>query len=258
MAEALDPDAAERVLRRAGDIADADEREGTDDGIEPAALISAAVEVGIPERAVRQSLAIERLGPPPVGGRLDAMAGVATVAEQRVVRAPPDVVLDRLDRWLTGSHHLRTERRRPGEIEWARRDDVVGGVRRRVSGLSGRGRLGHAHRVRATVSPIDADTTIVRVSVDRHAQRRSVLAAGSTLGVGAVVVGAVGAAVTAPFAFAAIPAGVAGGLVFSSGRHQADTIRCELARLLDSIGEGRPPEGVLGGIRRRLTPRRSS
>lgn len=262
MAEPLDPDAADRVLRRAGDLADDDAGHTADaemiaaGGIEPEAIISAAIEVGIPERAVRQSLAIEQLGPLPQARRLDSVAGSAAVWVQRVVELPPDEVLDLLDRWLVGGHHLRRERQRPDQMEWSRRDDVFGGLRRSVRGLSGEGRLGRVGRVHAAVRPVDPGQTVVRVTADRHTHRRAAVAGGSTLAVGAATVGVVGIVMTAPIAFAAIPVGVAGGFVFSSSRSEADRFERELERLLDDIERSRAPEGMLGGIKRRLSPRR--
>ncbi len=253
--EPLDSAAADRVLRRANDLAGG----GDDavDGFEPEALIAAAAEVGIPERAVRQSLAIEYLGPAPTERRLDGLVGPATIVEQRIVAGSPASVLDLLDRWLVDGHHLRRERRRPGEIEWSRRDDVVGGVRRSVRALSGEGRLGDVRRVRATAQPVEPDQTVVRVSVDRSVRRRTSVIAGSTLGGGGAVVGVAGLVLAPPIALAAVPVVAAGGVVAAASRSQAGRFERELLRLLDAVDEGREPQGLLSGIRQRLKPRRS-
>ncbi len=257
MAEPLDPDAADRVLRRASELADPDGSAELDDGVEPEALIAAAADVGIPELAVRRSLAIEQLGPEPESRRLDDLVGAGTIAEQRLVRSTPEHVLDELDRWLVSGHHLRRERRRPGEGLWRRRSDLVGSVKRTTRGLSGEGRLGDVRMVHAVVQPVDGGETVLRVSIDRTGYRRTTLVAGGTLGVGGAAVGVTGLILTAPFAFAAIPAVVAGGVVVTSSRNQADRFERELSRLLDSIEDGRPPPGMLNGIRRRLrSPRR--
>lgn len=250
MAESLDPVAAERVIRRANELA------GTDgelvDGFEPEVIVAAAAEVGIPETAVRHSLAIERLGPPAPDGRLDRLVGPATIVDERVVPASADRVLSLLDRWLVDGHHLRRERRRPGAMEWSRRDDVVGSVRRSVSGLVGEGRLGDVRTVTAAAHPVEPGRTVVRVSIDRASRRRGTLVAGSTLGVGGAAVGVTGLVLTAPLALAALPVVAAGGLVVTAGRSQARRFERELLRLLDAIEEGAEPEGVLRGIRRRL------
>jgi hypothetical protein len=72
------------------------------------------------------------------------------------------------------------------------------------------------------------------------------------------VFGVLGLIATAPIAFAAVPAGLAGGLVVSSGRSQARRFDSELLRVLDAVEEERIPPSMLSGIRRRLLPRRPS
>lgn len=256
MSDQLDPVAAERVLRRANLLAG--DVEVDDSGFEPDVLVAAAAEVGIPERAVRQSLAIELLGPPPVGQRLDRLVGAATVSEERLVAMPPDRVLALLDRWLVDGHHLRRERRRPGEMAWSRRDDVVGSVRRTVRGLTGEGRLGDVRSVRAAAHPVEAGHAVVRITIDRVTRRRASLIAGSTLGGTGVVVGVAGLFLAPPVALAAVPVIAVGGGAVASSRSQADRFERELLRLLDDIEEERRPQGVLSGIRRRLSVRRST
>lgn len=254
MTESLDPDAADRVLRRASELAESGD-DGVD-GIEPAALIAAAADVGIPEQAVRRSLAIEQLGPAAGERPLDDLVGSAAISEQRILAASPERVLDALDHWLVSGHHLRRERRRAGEGEWRRRSDVVGSVRRASRGLTGEGRLGDVRAVRAVAQPVDPGETVLRVTIDRSGYRRTTIVAGGTLGIGGAAVGVTGLILTAPVAFAAIPAVLAGGVVVSSSRHQADRFERELHRLLDAVEEQRPPPGVLSGIRRRFVPRR--
>lgn len=257
MSDALDPAAADRVLRRASELAGDDGFERLD-GFDPEALVAAAAEVGIPERAVLRSLAIEALGPEPPVRRLDRLVGAGVVVEQRVVGAPPERVLERLDRWLVDGHHLRRERHRSDELEWARRDDVVGSVRRSVRGLSGEGRLGDVRSVRAAARPAGPGTAVVRVTIDRTGRRRTSIVAGSVLGGGGAAVGVAGLALTTPLAVAALPVLVAGGLTVSSSRSQADRFTRELLRVLDAVEAGHEPDGVLRGLRRRLTPRRTS
>ncbi|MGI9646829.1 MAG: hypothetical protein ACR2O6_16100 [Ilumatobacteraceae bacterium] len=256
MAEPLDPDAADRVLRRASDLAGPDTQENFDDGIEPEVLIAAAADVGIPELAVKRSLAIEQLGPEPEPRPLDDLVGPATIAEQRLVRSPPEHLLDRLDRWLVSGHHLRRERRRPGEGLWQRRSDVVGSARWTARNLTGEGRLGDVRAVHAEVQPVDGGEAVLRVTIDRSGHRRTTLVAGGTLGVGGAAVGVTGLILTAPIAFAAIPAVLAGGVVVNKSRNQADRFERELSRLLDAIEADEPPPGMLNGIRRRLRPNR--
>lgn len=254
MGESLDRDAVDRVLRRASELAGSDDEPS--DGIEPAALIAAAADVGIPERSVRRSLAIERAGPKSAARRLDSLVGPAFVHGERIVAARPDRVLDVLDRWLVNAHHLRRERMRPDVMVWTRRSDVVGSAKRAARGLTGEGRLGDAGVVRAALVPVDGDETLVAITIDRMAHRRTAVAAGGTLGAAGMTAGAVGLAMAAPFALAAVPAAGASWFVARSSRGQAHRFGRELERLLDAVEELRPPTGMLGGIGRRLRPGR--
>lgn len=252
MTETLDADAAQRVLRRANELAGRGDQ--LVDGYQPEAIISAALEVGIPERVARESLAIERLGPAPDSHRGDGAFGSATVWEQRVVALPSDVVLGLLDEWLVNGHHLRRLSRSAEELECSHRDDLVAGVRRRLSGLVGEGRLARARSVRASVRPIDEQHTVVRVVVDRGFHRRAALLGGWTLGVGGVSLVVVGALVAAPLLLIAVPVAVVGGGLIWSSRRQSERFARELMRLFDAVAQSRPPRGIVSGVRRRLSP----
>jgi len=247
----LDVEAVERVLRRANALADAGTQEPV--GYHADAIIAAAGEVGIPEHVVRESLAIELLGGQPPVSRSDRLLGPAIVHEHCLIPLPPDVTLELIDRWLVGTHHLRRERQGGAEMQWARRDDVVGTLRRRVSGLVGEGRLGRARRVNASVRAVDAQHTMVQVVIDRGPHHRTALWFGSSLGLGAVSLVVVGVVLAPPVALLAIPAAVVGVVVVSSSRKEADRFERELGRLLDAVRARRGPQGIAAGIRRRLS-----
>ena len=86
------------------------------DGIDADTLVAAAAEVGIPEQAVRRSLALERLGPPPAdGGRV---LGAAVVVVEDELHGDAGDVLARLDAWFVSGHHLRRDRLRDGRGTW--------------------------------------------------------------------------------------------------------------------------------------------
>lgn len=251
MTDFLDAEAAGRVLRRANALAGSGTQEPG--GYHHDAIIAAAGEVGIPERVVRESLAIEVLGAPPPVSRSDRLLGPAVLHEQCLVPLPPDLALELIDRWLVAAHHLRRERRCDDEMQWTRRDDFVGALRRRISGLAGEGRLGRASQVNASVCGIDAQHTMVRVVIDRGPHHRAALWCGSSLGLGAVSLVVVGVVLAPPVALLAIPAAVVGVVIVSASRREADRFERELGRLLDAVRERRGPQGIVAGVRRRLT-----
>ena len=82
MAAHLDHDTVTRVIRRALDL----EAPPESDGIDVEAVVAAATEAGIDPDAVRESIAWERLGPPPDRARLDRLAGGSVIVVDRVIR----------------------------------------------------------------------------------------------------------------------------------------------------------------------------
>jgi hypothetical protein len=248
----LDAEAAQRVVQRANELAVGVEHRS--DGYQPEAIISAALEVGIPERAARQSLAIERLGRPPEVHIGDGLFGPARLWDQRVIELPADHVLELLDQWLVIGHHLRRHGVNDDEVVWSHRDDFVAGVRRRLSGLVGEGRLARARSVRARIRPVDESSTVVRVVVDRHLHRRAALIGGWTLGAGGVSLVVAGALVAAPLLLLAVPVAAVGGALVWASRRQSNRFRRELDRVLGAIAESRAPRGIVAGVKRRLSP----
>jgi hypothetical protein len=211
--------------------------------IEPAALVEAASEAGIPIDAVRQSLAIERLGPTFERHALDRLVGPTFVYVERTVDVEPDVVLERLAKWLKAKHYLREERSMPGEMTWSKRKGLAGSVLRSTRSITGEGQLGDVQLLRAQAVDIDGSKCVVRVSIDRSRNRRGKLAAGSILGAGSVAAFS-GAALATPVALIGIPVAAAGYGVARSGSRHATTLERELLRLLDSVERGRGPRGA--------------
>jgi hypothetical protein len=233
----MDRDAVERVLRRATELSPHD-----DDvpAIDAEAVVEAASEAGIPAEAVRQSLAIERLGPTTGVAKLDRVIGPHFVYVERTVTVEPDVALDRLAEWLKSRHYLRQERSLPGEMTWSKRKGLAATALRSTRSFTGEGRLGDVRLLRAQAVDIDEATSLVRVSIDRTRNRRGKLAAGSLLGAGSVVAFS-GAVMATPIALAGIPIAAASIGVARSGHRHASALERELLRLLDAVEHGRGP-----------------
>ena len=107
----LDRAAAERVLRRASELAGAEPDENLPlGGFDEEVLVDAAVEAGIPAGAVRRAIAIERLGPVPGGHIGDTLVGPTVVIDEQELPGRADDVLARIDRWLVAGHHMRRDR----------------------------------------------------------------------------------------------------------------------------------------------------
>lgn len=243
--DSLDHDAVERILRRATELSP-DEHERP--AIDQDALVEAASEAGIPVDAVRRSIAIERLGPTSGPATLDRLVGPTFVLVEREVAVDPDTALDRLSAWLKSRHYLRQERSLPGEMTWAKRKGLAASALRSTRSITGEGRLGDVKLLRAQAVPVDDDSCLVRVSIDRSRNRRSKLAAGSVLGAGSVVAFS-GAAIATPIGLAGIPIAAVGVGVARTGHRHANSLERELERLLDAVQSGRGPRSRSGRSR---------
>lgn len=261
----LDPELVQRVLRRAGDLErDAEKRTGAGAGsgtmgIDESSLIAAAEEVGLSVEAVRRSIAYERLGPVPDSRRSDRVLGPSLVFADGEVDAPADEALARVDAWLVNGHHLRRDALRGGRGEWSKRSGVVGAAMRTVRGVTGEGKLGDFERVHATARDIGDGASIVRVSVDRSANRRFAGGGGAVVAIGGTAGVAVVAAAAAPMLIVAAPVAIVAGVgVALTGRKRARGAQREIARLLDAVGDGAKPTRLSVDVVRRATGRAST
>lgn len=250
MVDRLDRDAVARILRRASELHE--EAAALDGGIDEVALIAAAEEAGLSSTAVREALAIERLGAEPERSSLDRMVGPKTIWADRVVPAGIDEAMRRLDMWLVAGHHLRRERGSDDSGEWAKRSDLAASVQRALRGLSGEARLGECRLVRARAVRIDELRTIVRVTIDREITT-TVATAGMGIVGGAGVVGAIaGAVFVAPAVAVLAPVALVGSAIIARGtKRSSNQVERELVRLLDQVVAGEVPPSIAGQFRRR-------
>lgn len=236
----LDQAAVERVLRRAGDLTDGHhESVAARTGTSPEALIAAAAEVGIAPEAVRLSLAIERLGPPPDATRFDRLVGPGWIVSERSVPTNLDITLGRLDDLLRKQHGLRRTRSQGERGEWRRRDGSLAGALRTIKQLSGAQGVGDADAIIAEARAADPHRTVLRVALDRRSQRAGRFTGGAVVtSLGAASVAVVAGALS-PFVLIASPAVlIAGWATVRRGVRQATSTSAELERLLDAVEHG--------------------
>lgn len=251
----LDRDAVRRVLHRAVELEGA-EHAGLPDlyGIDADALEAAAVEAGIAAAAVRRSLAIERLGPPPAGGA--GVSGAAVVVVTDEVGGRSHEVLARLDAWLVSGHHLRRDRMRDGRGSWSRRRGIVGSAFRSLRHATGEGYLGDLERIDAVVADCGTGTCVVRVAADRRRERRVRNATGVAVATVATAGAVVGAAIAGPFLLLAAPVTIATGAgIAVTGRRRARQVAGEIDRVLDSVGHGALQTRLAPDLARRVVRR---
>ncbi|MEO1063069.1 MAG: hypothetical protein AAFZ07_16785 [Actinomycetota bacterium] len=237
MAGEHDESALDRIIRRAQEL---DEDRSTE-GIDEESLVAAASEVGISPEAMRESMAIERLGPGPRRQVADRLVGPRRVVAERRIARPAGDVLRLLDEWLTSGHHLRRVERGEGYGIWRKRTDVAAGAQRAVKSLAGHASLGSVRVVEAHVVPIDRDQALVRVEADRATSRRTTIGAAGGIGAVSVAGGAAAATVVPPLMIVAVPGLVIAGASTRLGRRTADRLDAELIRLLTQIGAGDRP-----------------
>ena len=254
----LDRAAVARIIRRASELAGPEVVESSTDGIDEAALIAAADEVGLPVIAVQRSLATERLGHLPDPRFTDRLVGPEMIAIDNEIAGSAHDVLDRLDAWLVDGHHLRRDRLRDGRGEWSKRTGVVGVTMRKLRGATGEGRLGRNRRITAAAQDIGSGSAVVRVVVDRAGDRRR-----SAVGGVIVVLGGTGglavAAASVPVVLLAAPIAVVGGVgVAMTGRARAARTANEVERVLEFVADHEAPTRLRTEVARRMRGRRPS
>ncbi|MEX2180169.1 MAG: hypothetical protein WD801_15745 [Gemmatimonadaceae bacterium] len=182
--------ALERVLARASELQGAigDESE-TRDTLTEGQVVELGREVGLSPEHIRQALAEERarIAPDTASGSGLAyqLFGANRVTAQRVVRGSPARILDTLDRWMQRDEWMRVIRQRADLIVWEPKRGLLASLRRSFGSRDYA--LFRANDIAATVVPVDADSTLVRMEADFSVLRESVAkqtVAGTTLGVG--------------------------------------------------------------------------
>ena len=191
----LDRAALERVLARAAEL-----QAGTGDASEALSeqqLLEIGREVGLSETHLRQALAEERtrVAFPEDGeqGLLDRFAGPRATHASRAVPGTPADVLAALDTSMQRDECLVVKRRFSDRIVWEPRRDLVGSIKRGFN-VGGRGyHLTRADDVGATVVPLDAARTLVRLDASLAESRASRVKGGA----GVVGLGVAGTAAVA-------------------------------------------------------------
>ncbi|MEP7112449.1 MAG: hypothetical protein ABI862_04220 [Ilumatobacteraceae bacterium] len=252
----LDANAVARILRRAGDLERTDDVQDESGTIAEASLIAAAEEVGLSGDAVRRSIAVERLGPPPAARRGDRILGSSQVYADGEIDVPADDALARVDSWLVDGHHLRRDLLAPGHGEWSKRSGLVGVTIRTIRNATGEGKLGDFERVNAAARDTGSGSSVVRITVDRTTNRRFAEGGGTVVAVGGMTGVVVAAVVATPIVFVAMPVAIVAGLgVALTGRKRARGTEREIRRLLDAVGAGTDPTRLSVDVVRRATGR---
>jgi len=254
--ERFDDEAVRRILARARELApDGDAPD--ESGIEPAALIAAAEEVGYDPAVVGDAIALERLGPaasPP--SVADRVSGPAEIIVELTVARSTDDALAVAEAWLADAHRMTCRRVEPGVLIARRRSDLAATIGRSITELRGDGRVGRIAAVRVDaveLSPSSDGTarSAVRLRADRSPTRRRRLTAGGVLGGTGVAVAAVGVA-EAMFAWPLAVASLvgAGGVAAGSGRRHAERVEADVESLAAALQAGDRPVGTLRRVAR--------
>ena len=249
--------AVDRILARAVELqaGSANDPEGR---LTEAQLEALAKEVGLDPVNLRQAMAEEKTRldmPDEERGLLAALYGGASVSAQRTVRGTPSQVLKALDDWMQRQEALVVQRYFAERITWEARRDLVGAVRRVVSGRVHA--LVRATSVGATAIAIDQSRVVVRL--DAHlGGYRALMAQQNVLVTGAgAVAGGVLAVLSFPVLAAIAPAALLAPAGYAAARssHARSVARAQLAleQVLDRLerGEaGRPPSlmGMLAAV----------
>ena len=238
----IDRAAVDRVLARAVQLQSEGSTE-TQGQLTEAQLLDLAKEVGLDPVNLRQALAEERtrVAVPEEHGVLASLYGGASASAQRTVRGTPAQVLKALDDWMQRQESLVAQRYHSTErIVWEARRDLVGTVRRAVSG---RGHaLVRASSVSATAIALDDTRVLVRLDAQLGGYRALMAQQNVALtGVG-LLGGGILAVLSFPLLAAAAPVAVLAPAGFAAARasHHRSVERAQIAleQVLDRLERG--------------------
>jgi hypothetical protein len=164
--------ALERVLARATEL-QAQGAEGPE-VISEARLLEIGREVGIDPNHLRLAIAEERGRSPMLAeepGRIALALGEAHAGAQRAVTGDADKVLAALDQWLQREEQFAVKRRFGTRMSWEKQRNAFAAISRSMSGRNSD--LSRADEVSATVTPVDATRSLVRLDADLRLQRQA-------------------------------------------------------------------------------------
>ncbi len=251
--ETLTREMLERVLARAAELqAAAGETETeTTDGLTETQLLDVGREVGISATYLRQALAEERtrVAVPEEHGLAAQVAGAGTASASRTVPIPPGDVLVLLNVVMQRDESLVVKRRYEDRTTWEPRRDFWATFKRWSPSGGHTFDLLRAHEVGATVVPVDADHTLVRLDADVSRTRAQRLQGGAAVaGVGVATGGAVvgfgiliHAMVLGALVVGAVPvaAGAVAGIALArSHRQTVGRVQLALEQVLDRLEHG--------------------
>ncbi len=260
----LDRRAVERVLARAAELQGIG-GESDNDAITEERLLDIAKEAGLTPTSVRQALAEERTridnGDEEDGRWLVRVAGPSVVSASRTILGEPEAMVAALDSWMQRDECLQVQRRFADRVVWEPRTDWFGAIKRslRIGGRSYH--LARARQVAATVVPVDADRSLVRLDADLSQSRSNLVRAGSALSASGALAGGTAAtlgvvahvAAALVFVSAGVPllVGGAGAYVLMRRHHDfAARMALALEQVLDRLeyGDVRRPAKLLDAL----------
>lgn len=254
----FDHDAAERVLRRAIELAERDAGD-VHSGLSESALVEAAEELGIDPSIVRMAAAEERIGAlSGTGGTVDRLVGPAVVTASRLIDLPSDQAMDAVDRWLRRVGSLRRQRRTdadgPGSVAvYTKRSDMAAGLQRTLRSVAGHEQLGRVGHLRVSTQPIDDGRSLVVLAADLGTERAVVLTGGSSIGAVGSTASVAGGLLWTGWVWVGVPVSAALGVgVLRARAHGLPDVELSLDGVLDRIAAGDLPGGVLDDVRTRL------
>ena len=251
VADRLDPEVVERVVRRALEFdVQASDAGRAGEGIDADALVAAAGEVGISPEAVRRAIAFERLGPRPRPSPLDRFLGPESVVVQETLDLSAAMAMGRLDTWLTEGHFLRPMRVEGLSGRWQRRRDLAARIQRKLRGLTGGATLGGVEDLRAQAAPIGEGSCVARVLVVRRRSRWDSLMTLTALAGFSVACVALAVVVNPLLVFLSLLGMLAAASTARRSRLASAELRTELDRLIQQVESGETPESFTPRSRR--------
>lgn len=242
------------VIRRAAELASSEADSG-DRGLDEGELMRIAQEVGLSPSHVRQALSEVRSGQVG-GGPLDQVFGPEVVRARRAVPGTPKQLAVTFDEFFVASQLLQPVRRGTNRLQYRPSVDWASQLARAASFTSKQYYVASAKSVEVHLEELDAERTLVELTVDPGTRSEYLWGAGLGGGSAGAATGVAGTAILvtalslppvgAALLAGTVGAGIWGGIALAAGKgHKKKMleVQAEVEGILDrlEVGESLKP-----------------
>lgn len=170
----------EAVIRRAMELQTA--AGGADEGISEAEVVRIGHELGLEPAHVRRAISDVRSRPSEEQSLVATMMGPGRISAARTIRGSADEIRRLVEEYLVRCEYMMVQRRFPDRTRYLRDSSIAAGFGRMARQFGHREPRLDIKELDVAVLPVDAETTLVELSVNLSGDRTGYVAGGAVAG----------------------------------------------------------------------------